>query len=90
MAGRIWQVTGVAVPARVEMSATSMAAPHVTGIVALLFERAQQLPTPRLLTAEQVRKILIASASQPSGTTNFETDWGFGRVDAKNAIQLLK
>ncbi len=70
------------VPARTQMSGTSMAAPHVTGIVALILQQ-----DPRLST-EQIRKILIASASPPSGITPFDKAWGFGRVDAAAAVAL--
>ena len=67
-----------------------MAAPHVAGIVALLFQRGRQIKTPRTLTAEQIRKILIASSSQPSATTNFESDWGFGREGLSRRIAFYK
>jgi subtilisin family serine protease len=70
-------------PMRIPMSGTSMAAPHVAGIVALLFEADGQL------TAEQVRKILVASAHPPAGVQPFDPAWGFGRVDAQAAIELL-
>jgi serine protease AprX len=71
-------------PLRVAMSGTSMSAPHVTGIVALMLEKNPEL------TAAQIRKILIASASAPPGVTPFDPAWGFGRVDAKAAIDLIE
>jgi subtilisin family serine protease len=73
-------------PVRVAMSGTSMSAPHVTGIVALMLEA-----NPRL-TAPQLRKILMASARPPlpGGTTAFTNDFGFGRVDAVTAVQLAE
>ena len=70
-------------PARIPMSGTSMAAPHVAGIVALLLQRE---PT---LTALQLQKMLAASAKPASELSCFEVDWGFGRVDAEAAIELL-
>lgn len=70
-------------PMRVPMSGTSMAAPHVAGIVALLF---QHDPT---LTAVQTRKILIASTRTVPGVSSFDNAWGFGRVDAEAAVGLL-
>jgi subtilisin family serine protease len=75
---------------RVTMSGTSMAAPHVTGIVALLFERAQTMARPTLLTAEQTRKLIMATTSIPLGVQVFDPAWGFGRIDAEAAVKLLE
>lgn len=73
-------------PVRVKMSGTSMSAPHVTGIVALMLEA-----NPRL-TAPQMRKILIAAARPPlpGGTVAFDNAFGFGRVDALEAVHLAE
>ena len=74
---------GTVRPMRIPMSGTSMSAPHVAGIVALLFEREPGL------TAAQVQKILAASASVPNGVDPFDEAWGFGRVDAEAAVGML-
>jgi subtilisin family serine protease len=74
---------GNPIPVRIEFSGTSMAAPHVTGIVALLLQRH---PT---LTAAQIRAVLPASASPAPGVTGFDIAWGFGRIDAVAALALL-
>jgi subtilisin family serine protease len=68
-------------PMRVAFTGTSMSCPHVAGIVALLLQRRPDL------TAAQVRKILIASASG-TGPSDFDTGWGYGRVDAVRAVEL--
>jgi subtilisin family serine protease len=70
-------------PMRTTMSGTSMAAPHVAGIVALLLELD---PT---LSAAQLRKALLASANPPNGVLPFDVAWGYGRVDAVEAARLL-
>lgn len=69
---------------RVKKTGTSMAAPHVAGIIALMFQK-----NPRS-TAEQVRKILIAAAHPPPGSSGFDIAWGFGKVDAKSVIDLVE
>jgi len=70
-------------PARVSMSGTSMAAPHVAGIVALMLERDGSL------TSEQTRAMLIAAADPPPGITPFDVAWGFGRVDALTSVGFV-
>ncbi|MEO8698483.1 MAG: S8 family peptidase [Kofleriaceae bacterium] len=72
------------IPVRIPMTGTSMAAPHVTGIVALML---QKRPT---LTAEQVSAILVASASPLSEIgPAFDPGWGHGRVDALAAVNAV-
>ena len=56
-----------------------MAAPHVTGLVALMFQK-----NPAL-TSNQVISILKDSALAP-GATESAQDIGAGRIDAKKAI----
>lgn len=75
---------GGAHPVRVEKSGTSMAAPHVAGIVALMME---ELPD---LSSTQISKILKATANDPDETRSFDLAWGYGRVDARRAIALLR
>ena len=74
---------GTNFPMRTPMTGTSMAAPHVTGIVALLFEAQGDL------TSEQIRKILIATANPATGNFAFDPEWGFGRVDARAALDSI-
>ena len=68
---------------RTTMSGTSMAAPHVSGIVAQLLQRDPDL------SAAQVRAALVASADPPPGVGVFDAAWGYGRVDAEEAARLL-
>jgi subtilisin family serine protease len=68
---------------------TSVAAPHVAGVVALMLERNPRLP------ADLVRDILRQTAVPPeTGYSNPPTDddlntWGRGRVNALAAVQLV-
>jgi serine protease AprX len=65
------------VPYYTHMSGTSMATPHVAGIVALLFE------ANPALTPAQVKQILVDTANPMPGRTAFEV--GAGHVDAYEA-----
>lgn len=74
---------GVPRPARVQRQGTSMSAPHVTGVVARLLSR------QRFLTAEEIRQILVESANQSAVAVAWDPKWGYGKVDAARAMQLL-
>ncbi|MCY1018593.1 S8 family serine peptidase [Pyxidicoccus sp. MSG2] len=64
------------------MSGTSMAAPHVSGIAALLFS-AHPTATP-----EQVKNALLDTA-EDLGTKDRDTDYGEGLVQAKAALDSM-
>lgn len=65
-----------------ELSGTSMAAPHVAGLVALLFEANPDL------TPEQVKQVLQVTATDMRDGSPF---WhsGYGFVDAAAAVELV-
>jgi subtilisin family serine protease len=64
---------------------TSMAAPHVTGVVARLLSRHEYL------FATEIRDILMRSATPIAGIGKGKWDpkWGYGRLNALAAMQLL-
>lgn len=62
---------------------TSAAAPHVAGVAALLMSSATTV------TPLAVRKALKEGATD-LGSTGFDSIYGYGRVDAVKALQLLK
>ena len=71
--------------ARVEKTGTSMAAPHLAGLIARMLARAPDL------SVTQIRAILVASALQSSnGSTEFEPTTGFGLVDGRRAVELAR
>lgn len=61
-------------------SGTSMASPHATGVAALVLSR-----NPNL-SPDQVRQVLRASA-EDLGTPGWDPVFGYGRVNAKRAVQ---
>ena len=69
--------------ARALRRGTSMSAPHVTGVVARLLSR------QRFLTADEIRKVLADSANKPAANVEWDPKWGYGKVDAARAMQLL-
>jgi subtilisin family serine protease len=67
-------------------SGTSMAAPHVTGVVALMFQKNKNL------NHVQIREILKATASKDSipGSYRFPNSlYGFGKLDAAAALAAV-
>jgi subtilisin family serine protease len=71
------------------MSGTSMAAPHLTGLVALLFQRAQE--TGRgLLPIDTTRRLIIDSIRKASGSKAWDPRLGWGPIDGVAALELLK
>lgn len=67
------------------MQGTSMAAPHVTGGIALLF---QKNPT---LTPEQIKQFLTNSAWTDGYTgAVWNNSWGWGKLDIQAAINMVE
>jgi len=72
----------------VDMSGTSMSAPHITGVIALMLHK-----NPNL-THTQIKNLLVANpTAKPSDSTPAEdVGWGAGKVNAKaimdNVIQV--
>jgi subtilisin family serine protease len=68
----------------IDMEGTSMAAPHVTGVVALMLERNSNL------TFDQIRATIQTFCRPPTGVNPLpNNDWGFGKVDAQLAIASI-
>jgi len=62
-----------------QMQGTSMAAPHITGVVALMFEKNLTLDMQQILSTLQAQADPISPPETPD-------DLGAGRVDAKNTF----
>ncbi|MEW6732409.1 MAG: S8 family peptidase [Acidobacteriota bacterium] len=74
----------------VRMSGTSMAAPAVTGVIALMLAEAFALGLN--LKIDQIRTIIqsIARKNPPSITSAWDARYGFGRIDANAAILAVR
>ena len=70
------------------MSGTSMAAPAVTGVVALMLAEAHSLN--KELTIEQIRDILAKTARLNPPNTVWDARYGMGRVDASASVQQVR
>ncbi len=69
---------------------TSMAAPHVAGVIALLKSRDPNLSAARALDVLKRSAVpLTATACTGTGTAKLPADCGAGLIDAAGALQLL-
>lgn len=68
----------------VVMEGTSMSAPHITGVLALLL---QAKPS---MTSDQLRNAITGSAREDGFTgSQVSAQWGFGKVDAEGAMSSV-
>ncbi|MEM9376404.1 MAG: S8 family serine peptidase [Pseudomonadota bacterium] len=65
---------------------TSMAAPHVTGAVALAFSKRAKSTKPQL-TANQLKSLLVSTSDGFSG--RFHIGMGYGRLDVQKFISKI-
>jgi subtilisin family serine protease len=66
-------------------SGTSLAAPHVSGLIALLMQAAGNTR----LTTEQTRRAVIDCARKGPPGADWDEQYGYGRVDALSTVQSL-
>jgi Subtilase family len=67
-----------------DMCGTSQAAPHVTGVVALMMQRNSNL------TFDQIRSTIQTFRRLPAGVGTLpNNDWGYGKVDAQLATSNI-
>jgi subtilisin family serine protease len=75
--------SGHVYPVRTVLTGSSMSAPHVTGICALLLQAVNDL------TSAQIAAALIACAA-PISTQAYDDQTGFGAVDAASAATMVR
>ncbi len=84
----IWAANSLSTTGITRKSGTSMAAPCVAGIVALMFEQA--VIRGLELTVDQTLQILIDTARKdPPAGNGWDSRYGYGRVSAARAIQAI-
>jgi subtilisin family serine protease len=91
--GNVFVAQALAVT-RGPLSGTSLSAPAVTGIVALMLAEAKSKGIS--LTSDQIREILInkarkepPAASAQTGADNWDPRYGYGRVSAEAAVAAV-
>jgi subtilisin family serine protease len=76
-----------------ELSGTSQAAPHVSGVIALMFETARDFcDPPKKLNISQIRQILIDTADRdpPQGAHGtHHPQFGLGRINCSEALNQV-
>jgi subtilisin family serine protease len=72
----------------VRQSGTSMAAPAVTGVIALMLAEARARNLT--LTIDQIRDILIASANKNFLNPNEQARYGHGAINAREAVLAIQ
>ncbi len=72
------------------LSGTSMAAPHVSGVIALMFQAARDWKTPsQTLNISEIRNVLLTTADQNPPGGGYDPQYGFGRVNAVRALRKV-
>lgn len=63
---------------------TSFAAPHVSGLIALMLQKNPQL------TPNQIRQAIIASPRTDANTQTVPNNkWGYGKIDARSSFKFI-
>jgi subtilisin family serine protease len=63
---------------------TSMAAPHVAGVIALMFSENPEL------TSDEIRLALTTTATRDAFTGSMANNsWGYGKVNASDAVEIV-
>lgn len=84
----VWAANSTTKVGTTRMSGTSMAAPAVTGVVALMLAEAHSLHKD--LSIKQIHDILSKTARPSSPGTGWNDRYGVGRVDASAAVEAVR
>jgi subtilisin family serine protease len=69
---------------QVQKTGTSMSTPHAAGVIALMLQLNPEL------TCAQIKQILVLSAKHTRGRVGFDPQWGYGVIDAQQALSLVR
>ncbi len=84
----VWAANSTTRIGTTRMSGTSMAAPAVAGVIALMLAEARSLHKD--LTIKQIHDILAKTARSSSPGTGWNNRYGVGRVDANAAVEAVR
>lgn len=70
-------------------SGTSMATPHVTGLVALLYQLQPQLNPMQMREVLMKSLVMVDANGNPQESLKWNLNYGYGRVNALKAVTLL-
>lgn len=83
----VWAACALCPTELLRMSGTSMAAPMVTGTIALMLAEGRRHTHP--MSIQEIREILVQTARKDTRRSDWDPRYGYGRLDALAALEEL-